>query len=121
LEVQKVRAHPDFAGLCCRHKDVLQILGISTCEIFKSSFNRPNIFYEVGTCRALWNLNSEKFAQVRPKNASGAQVVGEIVEFIKGTYPRGSGIVYTFSRNEAEVRLTKEALTDLLVSRLRSI
>jgi hypothetical protein len=44
-------------------------------------------------------------------------VVCEIVEFIKGTYPRGSGIVYTFTRNEAEVRLTKEALakTCLLV------
>jgi RecQ family ATP-dependent DNA helicase len=52
--------------------------------VFKQSFNRPNLEYEV-----------------RPK-IKPAKVVEEIVSWIRSTFPDESGIIYCFSRAECE-------------------
>ncbi|MDO4692236.1 MAG: DNA helicase RecQ [Porphyromonadaceae bacterium] len=59
--------------------DILKNLGIEGAEIFKSSFNRENLFY-----------------QIKPKQAD---IDKDIVKFILA-HPRKSGIVYCMSRNK---------------------
>lgn len=59
--------------------DIQKTLLMDDLSVFKSSFNRENIFYEI-----------------RPKNV---QVEREIVKFILNN-PRKSGIVYCMSRNK---------------------
>jgi ATP-dependent DNA helicase RecQ len=61
-------------------QDILENLGIENATLFKSSFNRANLYYEI-----------------RPKT----QVEKELVKFIKG-YPKASGIVYCQSRKKVE-------------------
>jgi ATP-dependent DNA helicase RecQ len=61
-------------------QDILKNLGISDVGIFKSSFNRPNLYYEV---RAKSN------------------VVKEIIKFIR-LHPGKSGIIYCLSRKKVE-------------------
>jgi len=61
--------------------DIQKNLGMMDAVIFKSSFNRPNLYYEV-----------------RPKNKD---IDKEIVRFIK-TNPEKSGIVYCLSRKKVE-------------------
>ncbi|KAL4440297.1 hypothetical protein ABPG75_003298 [Micractinium tetrahymenae] len=66
--------------------DVQSILRIDGCEFFRSSINRPNLFYEM-----------------KPKPASGADLVKDIAGFVSGNYPDGeSGIVYVLTRKDAE-------------------
>jgi ATP-dependent DNA helicase RecQ len=60
--------------------DILKNLGISGAEIFKSSFNRPNLYYEV------------KAKQDAPR---------EIIKYIKNN-PGKSGIIYCLSRKKVE-------------------
>lgn len=63
-------------------EDIQKILGMSKASTFKSSFNRPNLYYEV-----------------RPKNE--ATIDKEIIKYIK-TQPNKSGIIYCLSRKKVE-------------------
>ena len=60
--------------------DILKNLGILHANVFKSSFNRPNLYYEV-----------------RPK----VNATKEIIKFIKAN-PGKSGIIYCLSRKKVE-------------------
>ncbi len=62
-------------------QDILKNLQMSNAGLFKSSFNRPNLYYEV-----------------RPKNKDVAK---EVIKFIKGNQGK-SGIVYCLSRKKVE-------------------
>jgi ATP-dependent DNA helicase RecQ len=60
--------------------DIQKTLGMQNANVFKSSFNRPNLFYEV-----------------RPKSNASEQ----IIRFIKDN-PGKSGIIYCLSRKKVE-------------------
>lgn len=62
-------------------KDIMKNLDIMDAKVFKSSFDRPNLYYEV-----------------RPKTKD---VVKEIIKYIKSN-PGKSGIVYCLSRKKVE-------------------
>ena len=62
-------------------EDILKNLKISNAKVFKSSFNSPNLYYEV-----------------RPKTD---QVENDIIKFIKSNIGK-SGIVYCLSRKRVE-------------------
>ncbi len=62
-------------------EDIIKNLGISDAKVFKASFNRANLYYEV-----------------RPKTA---QVDSDIIRFIKKSAGK-SGIVYCLSRKRVE-------------------
>lgn len=62
-------------------EDILKNLKIANAKVFKASFNRPNLYYEV-----------------RPKTI---QVETDIIKFIKSR-PDKSGIVYCLSRKRVE-------------------
>jgi bloom syndrome protein len=76
--------------------DVLTQLHMRNCELFKQSFNRPNLHYEI-------------------RNKSSKGVVEDIARLINSSYPKQSGIVYCFSRNDcekvAEALSTKHGIT----------
>ena len=61
--------------------DIQKNLGMTDCAVFKSSFNRPNLYYEV-----------------RPKTKN---IDRDIIRFIKGQEGK-SGIVYCLSRKKVE-------------------
>nr|WP_321523236.1 DNA helicase RecQ [uncultured Macellibacteroides sp.] len=61
--------------------DIQKNLGMSDATVFKSSFNRPNLYYEI-----------------RPKNAN---VDREIIKYIKSQEGK-SGIIYCLSRKKVE-------------------
>ncbi|MBI1221165.1 MAG: DNA helicase RecQ [Bacteroidetes bacterium] len=63
--------------------DIQKNLGMNDATVFKSSFNRSNLYYEV-----------------RPKEKKD-RVLKEIVSFIKNR-PRKSGIIYCLSRKKVE-------------------
>eukprot|EP00850_Spirogloea_muscicola_P002257 SM000008S22346 [mRNA] locus=s8:1182285:1188314:- [translate_table: standard] len=66
--------------------DVRAMLRMLQCEIFVSSVNRPNLYYEV-----------------LEKSSTASAVIDDIAAFIKHLYPgKQSGIVYCFSRRECE-------------------
>jgi ATP-dependent DNA helicase RecQ len=62
-------------------EDIIKNLGISDAKVFKDSFNRPNLFYEV-----------------RPKTS---QVDSDIIRFVKKNADK-SGIIYCLSRKRVE-------------------
>lgn len=62
-------------------EDILKTLGMSDANVFKASFNRPNLFYEV-----------------RPKTK---EVEKDIIKFIKKHLGK-SGIIYCLSRKKVE-------------------
>jgi len=62
-------------------EDIIKNLGISDAKVFKASFNRPNLFYEV-----------------RPKTS---QVDSDIIRFVKKNAGK-SGIIYCLSRKRVE-------------------
>ncbi|HMB63100.1 MAG TPA: DNA helicase RecQ [Eudoraea sp.] len=62
-------------------EDIIKNLGISNAKVFKASFNRPNLFYEV-----------------RPKTTN---VDGDIIRFVKKKEGK-SGIIYCLSRKKVE-------------------
>jgi ATP-dependent DNA helicase RecQ len=61
-------------------QDILKNLAMENATLFKSSFNRENLYYEI-----------------RPKIRAAQQ----LIKFIKG-YPKASGIVYCQSRKKVE-------------------
>jgi ATP-dependent DNA helicase RecQ len=61
-------------------QDILKNLGMTDATVFKASFNRPNLYYEV-----------------RPKK----QVVKEIIRYIRENLGK-SGIIYCLSRKKVE-------------------
>eukprot|EP00271_Cylindrocystis_brebissonii_P007216 TRINITY_DN2048_c0_g1_i1.p1 TRINITY_DN2048_c0_g1~~TRINITY_DN2048_c0_g1_i1.p1 ORF type:complete len:969 (-),score=133.74 TRINITY_DN2048_c0_g1_i1:474-3170(-) len=63
-------------------EDTLQALGLSNCVVFRQTFNRANLRYEV-----------------RPK---AKKCVEEMDKFIRANYFRESGIVYCFSKMDCE-------------------
>ncbi|MCD8313697.1 MAG: ATP-dependent DNA helicase, partial [Bacteroidales bacterium] len=60
--------------------DIQKNLGMMDAKVFKSSFNRPNLYYEIRD-------------KVDPKR--------DIIKFIK-QHPRSSGIIYCLSRRKVE-------------------
>jgi len=62
-------------------QDIQKNLGIIDAEVYKSSFDRPNLYYEV-----------------RPKTSN---VIKDIIKYIKG-HSGKSGIVYCLSRKKVE-------------------
>ena len=62
-------------------EDILKNLGIPQANVFKSSFNRPNLYYEV-----------------RPKTKN---INSDIIRFVK-QHPGQSGIIYCLSRKSVE-------------------
>ncbi len=62
-------------------EDILKTLEINDATVFKSSFDRPNLYYEV-----------------RPKTKD---VIKDVIKYIK-TQPGKSGIVYCLSRKKVE-------------------
>ncbi len=69
--------------------DIQKNLGMTNAQVFKSSFNRPNLYYEV--------------------NAKTANVDKDIIKFIK-KHSGKSGIIYCLSRKKVE------ELTEILVA-----
>lgn len=65
-------------------QDILKNLEINTANIYISSFNRPNLYYEV-----------------RPKPNDEKETIKQIIKFIKDN-PNKSGIIYCFSRKKVE-------------------
>jgi len=76
-------------------QDILKNLEIPNAKIFKSSFDRPNLYYEV-----------------RPKTAD---VSKDIIKYIKNN-PGKSGIVYCLSRKKVE-----EIAETLVVNGIRAL
>ena len=64
--------------------DVIHNLGITGCEVFTQSFNRPNLYYEV-----------------RPK-PKAAEHIDEIGNLITSKYRNKCGIIYCLSRKKCE-------------------
>ena len=62
-------------------EDILKNLKISDAKVFKSSFNRPNLYYEV--------------------RSKSDQVETDIIKFVKSN-PGKSGIIYCLSRKRVE-------------------
>ncbi len=62
-------------------EDIIKNLGISDAKVFKASFNRPNLYYEI-----------------RPKTAN---VDADIIRFVKQNSKK-SGIIYCLSRKRVE-------------------
>ena len=76
-------------------EDILKNLDIVDANVFKSSFDRPNLYYEV-----------------RPKTKD---VIKDIIKYIK-TQPDKSGIVYCLSRKKVE-----EIAETLVVNGIRAL
>lgn len=76
-------------------EDILKNLDISDAEVFKASFDRTNLYYEV-----------------RPKTKN---VIKDIIKYIK-TQPSKSGIVYCLSRKKVE-----EIAESLVVNGIRAL
>ncbi len=76
-------------------EDILKNLEISDAEVFKASFDRANLYYEV-----------------RPKTKD---VIKDIIKYIK-TQPSKSGIVYCLSRKKVE-----EIAESLVVNGIRAL
>ena len=65
-------------------QDIIKNLGMENAKTFISSFNRPNLYYEV-----------------RPKPSDSMQLHKEIIRFIKEN-PNKSGIIYCLTRKKVE-------------------
>ena len=65
--------------------DCKNILNLRSCLIFKASYNRPNLFYEVHN-----------------KVSSHKEQVNTMIQLIKSRFKNQSGIVYCFSQKDVE-------------------
>ncbi|EED44340.1 ATP-dependent DNA helicase recQ [Enterocytozoon bieneusi H348] len=75
--------------------DIINVLNIQNCKIFKSSFNRPNLIY-----------------RVLPKTAT---TILDIVSFINSHYADSPGIIYCTSKKECE-KMAEELSRDLKIT-----
>ncbi|XP_061178642.1 ATP-dependent DNA helicase Q1-like [Saccostrea echinata] len=66
-------------------EDVKKILNIPSCILFKASFNRPNLFYEI-----------------KSKPSEHKEAMDEIQRLIQKRFNNQSGIIYCFSRKESQ-------------------
>ena len=67
-------------------EDCCKILKLSRShQFFRSSADRPNLTYSI-----------------QLKDGTAAQVLDKMADFIKGKHPTDAGIVYTYSRKDAE-------------------
>ncbi|XP_064635504.1 serine-rich adhesin for platelets-like [Lineus longissimus] len=64
-------------------ENVKNILNIPNCVLFKASFNRPNLFYEV-----------------RPKLTKHSDMMSELQMIIRSRFHHQSGIIYCFSKKD---------------------
>eukprot|EP01113_Clastostelium_recurvatum_P011336 TRINITY_DN15765_c0_g1_i1.p1 TRINITY_DN15765_c0_g1~~TRINITY_DN15765_c0_g1_i1.p1 ORF type:complete len:697 (+),score=134.46 TRINITY_DN15765_c0_g1_i1:23-2113(+) len=64
--------------------DAKAMLGMEDCEMLRSSFNRPNLFYEV------------------VHKPDDEELLDDIHAYIHGSYKGESGIIYCYSRKETE-------------------
>lgn len=76
-------------------KDIVEVLGMNHAIIFMSSFNRPNLIYEV---------------RVKTK-----AVDEELAQFIKTKHPKSSGLIYCISRKDCE-RIAKNLKRNYQIS-----
>jgi len=65
-------------------QDVVGSLGLELCEVFRASVDRPNLRYEV------------------MMKGAGDEGMAAVADLIAGDFPGQSGIVYCFSKKEAE-------------------
>ena len=65
--------------------DIKKILNLQNYVLFKASFNRPNIYYEV-----------------KQKPSNHEECMDEIAKLIRNRFSNQSGIVYCFSQRETE-------------------
>ena len=69
--------------------ECIKILGINQnrLDFFRSTANRPNLRYQV---------------RMKDDSSTKTNVMDDMAEFIKGSHPRGAGIIYTYSRKDAD-------------------
>lgn len=79
-------------------QNVCQILQLRQPVIFKQSFNRTNIFYEV---RSKTKKASAKGGK-KDDQVDESGVNAQIANWITAEYPNSSGIIYCFSKRECE-------------------
>lgn len=80
--------------------NVQQILGMAPgeCVLFKQSFNRPNLIYEVKHKGVAGK--GKKGAAADPADSTG--VVAQIADWVNAHYPNQSGIIYCLSKKDCE-------------------
>lgn len=66
-------------------EDVKKILNIPVCTLFKASFNRPNLFYEI-----------------KQKSSEYKEAMDNIQQLIQRRFTNQSGIIYCLSRKESQ-------------------
>ena len=69
--------------------DCIKIFGIdpNRHDFYRSTANRPNLRYQV---------------RIKEDSSSKNNVMDDMTAFIKGSHPQGAGIVYTYSRKDAD-------------------
>lgn len=63
--------------------DIKKILGIPRCTVYKGSFYRPNLYYEI-------------------RNTSNKDSVNDIINLIENKFPNQTGIIYCLSIKDTE-------------------
>jgi len=66
--------------------DIKEILNLKDFVLFKASFNRPNLYYEI-----------------RDKPSNHEECIRSIADLISTKFPNQSGIIYCFSQRESEL------------------
>lgn len=74
--------------------DVIHQLQIPNCKWFLSSFNRPNLIYEVA-------------------QKKGSSTLNDIMSLIKTKFSRASGIIYCLSRKDCESTAEKLQMSNI--------
>lgn len=85
--------------------DLQKTLHIRDCLVLKAPFNRPNLYYHVSAACSLFSLNSKKYEecpQVMEKPTEKVKVYELLVKLLKDRYLGQTGIIYTFSKKDAE-------------------
>ncbi|KAL6122352.1 hypothetical protein NUSPORA_00592 [Nucleospora cyclopteri] len=75
--------------------DIISVLKMQNCQIFRQSFNRPNLIYKV-----------------LPKTKQSKH---DIVNFINSYYPNSAGIIYCTSKKQCE-QMAEELSEDLKIT-----
>lgn len=77
-------------------RNIIDLLALRDCQVFKQSFNRTNLIYSV--------LKKVKATAKNTNNTKtdSVNVLDDIAHFIKAKHHRKTGIVYCFSQKECE-------------------